>query len=60
MYRKTANSGWALVGSTKGANSATYIDKTAKKGVTYTYTVRAYHGKTFSSYNSGISCKDKY
>ena len=60
VYRKTANSGWTLVGSTKGANSATYIDKTAKKGVTYTYTVRAYHGKTFSSYNSGISCKDKY
>ena len=60
VYRKTANFGWTLVGSTKGANSATYIDKTAKKGVTYTYTVRAYHGKTFSSYNSGISCKDKY
>lgn len=60
VYRKTANSGWTLVGSTKGANNATYIDKTAKKGVTYTYTVRAYYGKTLSSYNSGISCKDKY
>ena len=60
VYRKTANSGWTLVGSTKGTNNATYIDKTAKKGVTYTYTVRAYYGKTLSSYNSGISCKDKY
>ena len=60
VYRKTANSGWTLVGSTKGTNNATYVDKTAKKGVTYTYTVRAYYGKTLSSYNSGISCKDKY
>ena len=60
VYRKTANSGWSLIGSVKGTDNTTYLDKTAKKGVTYTYTVRAYYGKTLSYYNSGISCKDKY
>lgn len=60
VYRKTANSGWSLIGSVKGTDNTTYLDKTAKKGVTYTYTVRAYYGKTLSYYNSGVSCTDKY
>ncbi len=61
VYRKTAGSGWTRVGVMKGTNSTTFVDKTAKKGVTYTYTVRACSGYTLSSYNTkGISCKDRY
>lgn len=60
VYRKTANSGWVCLGSTGGTNSTTYVDKTAVKGVTYTYTVRACSGKTLSYFNSGITCKDLY
>lgn len=61
VYRKTAGTGWAKVGFMTGVNNTTFVDKTAKKGVTYTYTIRACSGATLSSYNTyGISCKDRY
>ncbi len=59
VYRKTAGSGWVKVGTCYGTKSTTFVDKTAKKGTTYTYTVRAAAGKTTSYFNSGISCKRK-
>ena len=38
-----------------------YLDKTAKKGVTYKYSVKAYSGSTKSANNTnGLSVKDKY
>ena len=58
VYRKTGSSGWTYIGK---STSTSYVDKTARKGYTYTYTVRAYSGATLSSYNTrGISCKDLY
>ncbi len=60
VYRKTENSTWTRIAVVKGVNNLGYLDKTAKKGTTYTYTVRAVYGNTLSSYYSGISCKDKY
>lgn len=58
VYRKTANSNWSFIGR---STTTSYVDKTAKKGTTYTYTVRAYYGSILSSYNTkGISCKDLY
>ena len=60
VYRKTANSGWVRIATLPGNSTTTYLDKTAKKGTTYTYTVRACSGSTISYFNSGISCYDKY
>ncbi len=60
VYRKTANSTWVRVAAVGGTNNTTFLDKTAKKGTTYTYTVRAVYGSTLSAYYSGISCIDKY
>ncbi len=61
VYRKTANSGWVRIAAVGGTNNTTFVDKSAQKGVTYTYTVRACYGYTLSSYNTrGISCKDVY
>lgn len=60
LYRKTANSSWVRLATVKGGNTVTYVDKTAKKGVTYTYTAKAIDGKSISAYSSTISCKDKY
>ena len=60
VYRKTANSSWVRIAAVGGTNNTTYLDKTAQKGVTYVYTVRAVYGSTTSYFNSGISCKDKY
>ena len=62
IYRKTGNSGWGeAIATVKGNSTVTYLDKTAKKGVTYTYTVRAYNGTTKSGYiASGKTVTDKY
>ena len=58
IYRKQPGTTWQHVGTVKGTNNVTFLDRTAKKGVTYTYTVRACYGTTRSSYNpTGISCK---
>lgn len=37
VYRKTASSGWSLIGTTAAAS---YQDTAAKAGTTYTYTIR--------------------
>jgi fibronectin type 3 domain-containing protein len=57
VYRKTANSGWKHVGTCYGTKTTAFLDKTAAKGTTYTYTVRAVYGKTTSYFDSGIKCK---
>lgn len=58
VYRKTDKSGWVCIDSVGGTNNTVYIDQTAKKGVKYTYTVKACYGKHLSSYNSkGVSAK---
>ncbi|MGN0525849.1 MAG: fibronectin type III domain-containing protein [Acutalibacteraceae bacterium] len=57
VYRKTSGGKWAKIGTT---TSGSYTDKTAKKGTTYYYTVRAVNGSYMSSYNSsGVSAKAK-
>lgn len=57
VYRKTSSSGWSCVGT---VSAASFTDSTAKSGTTYTYTVRAYSGKTMSAYNTkGLSIKCK-
>lgn len=60
VYRKTANSGWVRVGIVNGINNTAYLDRSAARGVTYTYTVRAVCGSYISSFYSTISCKDRY
>ena len=59
VYRKTNNGAWTALRAT---SSTTCKDTTAKKGVKYTYTVRAYRktntGNVYSAYNAkGISVK---
>ncbi|MBQ6935039.1 MAG: hypothetical protein IJN49_00695 [Clostridia bacterium] len=61
VYRKTGNGNWSKIATVTGNSKTSYLDKTAKKNVTYTYTVRAVNGKYMSSYNTkGITVKDKY
>ncbi len=61
VYSKTAGKGWKRVGTVNGQSKDSFVDKTAKKGVTYTYTVKAFNGKTVSSYNkTGLTVKDVY
>lgn len=61
VYRKTSNSSWVRIATVKGASNTTYTDKTAKKGTTYIYTVKAYYGSAMSTCDQGgISCRAKY
>lgn len=61
IYRKTGSGGWKTVGKVTSGSTLKYVDKTAKKGVTYTYTIRAYNGNYKSYYNTkGLTIKDKY
>lgn len=49
VYRKTGSSDWKKVGTVSSDSTLSYRDKTAKKGVTYTYSVKAYNGSTSSA-----------
>ena len=55
IYRKSGNGNWTRIATTQ---SSSYVDKTAKSGTTYTYTVRSYLGKTTSGFvKNGITIK---
>ncbi len=60
IYRKTNQSeDWVKLADVKGKTS--YTDKTAKKGTTYYYTVRAYGGSYKSGFSAnGVKIKDIY
>lgn len=66
IYRKNGSGTWKMIGKITDLKSSAYLDRSAAKGVTYTYTVRAVDTLTavadtdMSSYESGISCKDLY
>ncbi len=62
VYRKEGNGKWVKLKKVEGNNTVSYVDNTAKKGKTYTYTVKAsIYGYYTSDYNkTGLSVKDKY
>ncbi|MBQ7115656.1 MAG: leucine-rich repeat protein [Clostridia bacterium] len=61
VYRKTGSGDWKKIGTVNDSTTLYYTDKTAKKGTTYKYTVRAFKGTTNSYYNTkGLTIKDKY
>ena len=63
VYRKTGSSGeWKELKTIEDGSKVSYTDKTAKKGKTYYYTVRASkYGSFKSAYNkNGLKIKDKY
>ncbi len=58
VYRREGNGGWKRVAT--GVKSTSYVDKTAKNGKTYKYTVRVQDEGTLSSYYaSGKTVKVK-
>lgn len=61
VYRKTGKGSWVQLTKVEGNAKVSYVDKSAKKGKTYTYTVKAYSGSYTSAYNTkGLKIKDKY
>ena len=55
VFRKTADGNWKAVGTT---TSTSFVDKTAKKGTKYSYTVRCV-SKDGKSYTSAYDSKGK-
>lgn len=60
IYRRSVNGSWSNIAKVKNGKATAYTDKTAKKGKTYIYTVRAYNGSFRSGFYSGLKIKDKY
>ncbi len=60
VYRKTANGSYSRLSVEKGISNLSFTDKTAKKGTEYTYTVKAYYGKTYSANSNTKTIVDKY
>ncbi len=60
VYRKEGSGKYKKLTTVKGGTKYSYLDKSAKKGRTYTYKVKAYYSKTTSAYSNTKSVKDKY
>ncbi len=56
IYRKSADGKWTAIGTT---SKTSFTDKEVKDsyGKKYTYTVRAFNGKSYSSRESGVTIK---
>lgn len=57
VYRKAAGEkSWKALTTLSGSSTSSYIDTTAKSGIKYTYTVKAYNIVGWGSYNkTGVS-----
>ncbi len=60
IYRKTGSGKYKELAKVSGKSTVKYVDKTAKKGKTYSYRVYATYSSYKSSYKSSLSIKDKY
>ncbi len=60
IYRKTGSGSYSKLKTEKGVSNLSYVDKSAKKGKTYTYKIKAYKSKTYSAYSNAKKIKDKY
>ncbi len=56
VYRKTKNSKWERIAIVKGEKANSYLDKTAKNGTDYIYTVKSVFGNEAGGYDKkGVS-----
>ncbi len=60
IFRKEADGSYKKIATVKGETKYSYLDKSAKKGRTYTYRVKAYYSKTTSAYSNTKKVTDKY
>ncbi len=60
VYRKTESGSYKRIKLEDGISNTSYTDKSAKKGVRYTYKVKAFYSKTTSDYSRTRIVTDKY
>lgn len=56
VYRRVPGGKWEILANVNGSVSS-FKDKTAKSGVTYIYTVKAFNGSYTSAYEAGVKIK---
>ncbi len=59
VYRRIGTGKWVKLADVKGSSAVTYLDKTARRGVTYRYCAVAYIGSARSSYYGSKAVNDK-
>lgn len=62
IYRKTGNGSWKVIKTVTKSSQTSYLDKSVKKGKTYTYCIRAYVEEPYGSkvYSKYKSAKKTY
>lgn len=60
VYRRESGRAWVKIATITSLKKPVFIDKSAKKGKTYIYTIKAYNGSTVSAYYDGKKVKDIY
>ena len=60
VYRATGSGSYKKLVTVKKGSTVKFVDKSAKKGKTYKYKVRAYKGDSTSAFSSVKTIKDKY
>lgn len=60
VYRKTDSGSYKKIKLEEGISNTSYTDKSAKKGIKYTYKVKAVYSKTTSVNSNAKSVTDKY
>ncbi|MCQ2478818.1 MAG: hypothetical protein MJ091_06400 [Clostridia bacterium] len=60
VYRKAGSGSYKKIATIKKGSTVSYLDKSAKKGTTYTYYLKAYNGSYKGYYANTVKCKDKY
>ncbi len=60
VYRATGSGSYKKLVTVKSGSTVKFVDKSASKGKTYKYKVRAYKGDSTSAFSSVKTIKDKY
>ncbi len=60
VYRKTGSGSYKKIATVKSGSTVTYLNKSAEKGKTYTYYIKAYNGSYSGTCANKVKCKDKY
>ncbi len=60
VYRKADNGSYKKIATAKKGTLVSFVDKSAKKGTTYTYRVRAINQTGTSAFSSTKTIRDKY
>ncbi len=60
IYRKTGSGDYKRLTTIKDGSANSYVDTSAQKGKTYTYSISVYHGSYYADHANTVTCTDKY